>query len=197
LVQRGVLGPEAAVVANDNTGNVKKTKRQHIVGELVNTERTYVQHLELLHEFKNLVEQRGVISGDAIHEIFHNLNTLLDLQRRFLIRVEQTNIQPESEQNWGALFTLYRDAFKVYEPYIANQKKCEQAVVREFSKLRGLQCPPRLQQFTENSTLLSAFLLKPFQRLSKYPLLLKVYLSFHRCTHLSLSNTYLGTSRQG
>ncbi|KAF2675104.1 hypothetical protein BT63DRAFT_431073 [Microthyrium microscopicum] len=173
LVSKGVLDPSFGQNEAGDVSGVKKTKRQHIVAELVATERTYVQHLELLHDFKKLVEEKGVISGDAIHDIFFNLNALLDFQRRFLIRVEQTNIVPEEQQNWGSLFVLYKDAFKVYEQYIANQNKCEKVALREFDKLRDIGGPPELHQFTSDSTVLAAFLLKPFQRLSKYPLLLR------------------------
>jgi cell division control protein 24 len=162
--------------ALDNAGGVvtKRTQREHIIDELVKTERTYVQHLELLQEFKKLVEERGVISGDQVHDIFLNLNALLDFQRRFLIRVEQTNAQHPDEQNWGNLFVLYKDAFKVYEPYIANQKKCEQIAMREFDKLKETGGPAEMRQMVESPTLLASFLLKPFQRLTKYPLLLQV-----------------------
>ncbi|USP81603.1 hypothetical protein yc1106_08877 [Curvularia clavata] len=151
----------------------KRTQREHIIDELVKTERTYVQHLELLQEFKKLVEEKGVISGDLVHDIFLNLNALLDFQRRFLIRVEQTNAQPAEEQNWGNLFVLYKDAFKVYEPYIANQRKCEATAMREFDKLKETGGPPEMRQMVESPTLLASFLLKPFQRLTKYPLLLQ------------------------
>jgi cell division control protein 24 len=175
LVSEGVLAPEQAPgKAVDPPSGVKKTKRQHIIDELVATERTYVKHLEMLQAFQKAVEEKGLVSGDARHDIFHNLNALLDFQRRFLIRVEQTNLQREEEQNWGSLFTLYKDAFLVYEPYISNQKKCEEAAMREFDKLKLIEGSSELRQFVENPTVLSAFLLKPFQRLSKYPLLLKV-----------------------
>ena len=174
-MKEGILKQDAPDAAEGSSGGLtKRTQRQHIIGELVTTERTYVQHLELLQNFKTVVEARGIISGDAIHDIFLNLNALLDFQRRFLIRVEQTNRLKEEDQNWGNLFVLYRDAFKVYEPYIANQKKCEEVAMREFNKLKEMDGPPELQQFVENPTVLSAFLLKPFQRLSKYPLLLRV-----------------------
>lgn len=159
---------------SDTTTTTKRTQRQHIIDELVKTERTYVQHLELLQEFKKLVEERGIVTGDAVHAIFLNLNALLDFQRRFLIRVEQTNAQPESEQNWGRLFVLYKEAFKVYEPYIANQKKCEETAMAEFEKLKETGGPAELRQMVESPTNLTSFLLKPFQRLAKYPLLLKV-----------------------
>lgn len=152
----------------------KLTQRQYIVDELVKTERTYVQHLELLQEFKKLVEQKSVISGDAIYDIFLNLDTLLDFQRRFLIKVEQTKALPEEKQNWGQLFKFYADPFRVYEPYIANQKRCEETATREFDKLREAGGSTDCRQIVESSTVLASFLLKPFQRLSKYPLLLRV-----------------------
>lgn len=174
LVAQGII-EDVRPTATDFTNadrSLKRTQRQHIVAELVTTERTYVQHLELLQAFKNLVEERGIIPGDAIHDIFLNLNSLLDFQRRFLIRMEQTNAMPEEEQNWGRPFQSYADAFKVYEPYIANQKKCERIVVEQFSKLKDAGGSIEMRQIVESSTSLYGFLMKPFQRLSKYPLLL-------------------------
>ncbi|EMD68108.1 hypothetical protein COCSADRAFT_167374 [Bipolaris sorokiniana ND90Pr] len=174
LVAQGKISGVTAESGEDADGVVtKRTQREHIIDELVKTERTYVQHLELLQEFKKLVEEKGVISGDLVHDIFLNLNALLDFQRRFLIRVEQTNAQPAEEQNWGNLFVLYKDAFKVYEPYIANQRKCEATAMREFDKLKETGGPSEMRQMVESPTLLASFLLKPFQRLTKYPLLLQ------------------------
>lgn len=175
LVQEGILDPKLLESSSSEAlfGTTKRTHRQHVIHELVQTERTYVQHLEMLQEFKKAVEEQGVIPGDAVHDIFLNLNSLLDFQRRFLIRVEQTNDKPEDEQNWGALFVLYKDAFKVYEPYIANQKKCEEIAMLNFSQLRTVKCSPELRSMVDSQTVLTSFLLKPFQRLSKYPLLLR------------------------
>ncbi|UPX15446.1 Guanine nucleotide exchange factor for Cdc42p, variant 2 [Ascochyta rabiei] len=174
LVRMGKIDPAAVDISDSAsvTSSIKRSQREYIIDELVKTERTYVQHLELLQEFKKLVEEKGIISGDQVHDIFLNLNALLDFQRRFLIRVEQTNALPASEQNWGNLFVLYKDAFKVYEPYIANQKKCEQIAMREFDKLKETGGTPEMRQMVESPTLLTSFLLKPFQRLTKYPLLL-------------------------
>lgn len=184
LAQMGIIKSE--VDASDSASinsTVKRSQREHIIDELVKTERTYVQHLELLQEFKKLVEEKGVLTGDNVHDMFLNLNALLDTQRRFLIRVEQTNAQPPEEQNWGQLFVIYKDAFKVYEPYIANQKRCEELVMREFDKLRETGGSPEMQQMVESPPILTSFLMKPFLRLTKYPLLLKV------CIHPRLWKT--------
>ncbi|KAI9884180.1 MAG: hypothetical protein M1823_004044 [Watsoniomyces obsoletus] len=146
----------------------KKTRRDYIIGELVDTERKYVQHLESLQQFKVAVEEKGEVPGDKVHAIFLNLNALLDFQRRFLIRIETLNSLPEAQQNWGQLFTQSQDSFRVYEPYIANQQHGEEQAMLEFDKLHNVG-----HQIAADRATLSGFLTKPFQRLSKYPLLLK------------------------
>ena len=146
----------------------KRTRRDYIVGELVDTERKYVQHLESLQQFKVAVEEKGEVPGDKVHTIFLNLNALLDFQRRFLIRIETVNSLPEKQQNWGQLFTQSQDSFRVYEPYIANQQHGEEQAMLEFDKLQNVG-----HQIAADRATLSGFLTKPFQRLSKYPLLLK------------------------
>ena len=147
----------------------KRTHRDHVIAELVSTERKYVQDLESLQQFKSLVQEKGVISGDVIHNIFLNLDSLLDFQRRFLIRIETVNSMPPALQNWGLLFVQNQEAFQVYQPFIANQKRCEETAMREFDRLATVG-----SGVTHDRTTLSAFLLKPFQRLTKYPMFLKV-----------------------
>ncbi|KAI9838294.1 MAG: hypothetical protein M1819_005562 [Sarea resinae] len=171
-----ILGEDVSAESDNKAVGGEAKERTHmdwVVDELVTTERTYVQHLEVLQQFKKQVEEGGVTTGDAIHDIFLNLNALLDFQRRFLIRVETMNALPKEQQNWGRLFTMYQDSFQVYEPYIANQKRCEETAMREFDKLRDAGGPPELRQIVDSPTVLTGFLLKPFQRLAKYPLLLK------------------------
>lgn len=177
LSQRGQLYEQESKSNDPEDGlkSEKYTQRQHIVGELVTTERDYVQHLESLQQFKKQVEEIGAIPGDAIHDIFLNLNALLDFQRRFLIRIEKQNSLPEAQQNWGRIFTLWNEPFRgVYEPFIANQQRCNETVIREWDKLRSSAQSELYQQMVENERVLLSFLLKPFQRLSKYPLLLDV-----------------------
>lgn len=154
------------------------TRRQYILRELVETERQYVHHLLNLQSLKKELEEIGALKGDAIHNIFLNLNNLLDFAQRFLIRIEQQNELPEEAQNWGRLFVHYREPFKQYEPFIANQRRCEITCQREWDKMVSNIRSPLMGQMLANPTILNGFLLKPFQRLTKYPLLLKV------CVHI-------------
>ncbi|KAK5239324.1 Guanine nucleotide exchange factor for Cdc42p, partial [Exophiala xenobiotica] len=88
------------------------TRRQHILKELVETERQYVHHLQNLQALKKELEDVGALTGDAIHNIFLNLNNLLDFAQRFLIRIEQQNETADEQQNWGRLFVHYKDPFR-------------------------------------------------------------------------------------
>ncbi|KAI1506384.1 hypothetical protein F5X99DRAFT_1269 [Biscogniauxia marginata] len=144
------------------------TYRDHIIRELVDTERKYVQDLENLHDLKKTLEKKGVIPGDTVHQIFLNINAILDFQRRFLIRVETTNSMPQTAQQWGAPFVAYEDAFNIYQPFIANQRKAAQIANQVFDKIQQAEHPVSCDFNT-----LDGFLLKPMQRLVKYPLLLK------------------------
>lgn len=168
--QRGLLlqvqpYPEDNVLTEPGS---QMTYRDHIIKEMVDTERKYVQDLENLHDLKKALEQRGIIPGDIVHQIFLNINSILDFQRRFLIRVETTNSMAQAAQQWGAPFAAYEEAFNIYQPFIANQRKAAQVANQVFDKILQIQHPVACDFNT-----LDGFLLKPMQRLVKYPLLLK------------------------
>ncbi|KAL8765877.1 MAG: hypothetical protein Q9209_007178 [Squamulea sp. 1 TL-2023] len=176
LDEKGLLLPSDPRFHDDDEapGHGSKTQIQHVVKEIVDSERTYVQHLELLQQAKNELDAGGTVPGDSIHDIFLNLNALLDFQRRFLIRIEQQNSLPESQQNWGQLFIQYKESFRVYEPFIANQKRCNETVIREWDKISASPHSSNINDLFKDLACFSSFVIKPFQRLSKYPLLLKV-----------------------
>ncbi|KAK4161685.1 putative guanine nucleotide exchange factor for Rho/Rac/Cdc42-like GTPase [Cladorrhinum sp. PSN259] len=142
--------------------------RDYVVREMVDTERKYVQDLENLQDLKKTLEERGIIPGDVVHDIFLNINAILDCQRKFLIRVETTNSQPAARQEWGSPFVAYEETFKMcYQPFIANQNKAGRLAAQVFDKIQQAGHAVACDLNT-----LDGFLLKPMQRLVKYPLLL-------------------------
>lgn len=160
-------GSVADISAVEGTG-AKMSYRDHIIKEMVDTERKYVQDLENLHDLKKAVEQQGDIPGDIVHHIFLNINSILDFQRRFLIKIETTNSMPAEVQHWGTPFATYEEGFAIYQPFIANQRKAAQVAQQVFDSIKVIQHPVACDFNT-----LDGFLLKPMQRLVKYPLLLK------------------------
>ncbi|KAG7130786.1 Rho guanine nucleotide exchange factor scd1 like protein [Verticillium longisporum] len=75
---------------------------------------------------------------------------------------------PQSSQHWGAPFVVYEEAFDIYRPFIANQRKAAQVANQVFEQIKTAAHPVAVDFNT-----LDGFLLKPMQRLVKYPLLLK------------------------
>jgi cell division control protein 24 len=129
----------------------------------------------MLQLLKKQLEETGRLTGDSIYSIFLNLNNILDFGRRFLIRIEQHDQLPEDKQNWGQLFTHYQGAFSVYEPFIANNSRCTSTVELEWDKISMIADHSRdLQQMVASVATLSGFLLKPFQRMTRYPMMLSV-----------------------
>lgn len=157
-----------AAAAAGATGKQQMSYRDYIVKELVETERKYVQDLENLFDLKRTLEQKSTVSGDITHQVFMNLNAILEFQRRFLIRVETTNSMSPARQEWGSLFVAFEENFQIYLPFIANQRKAAQVAQSVFDKIRSAEHPVAVDFNT-----LDGFLLKPMQRLVKYPLLLK------------------------
>ncbi|KAI1439019.1 Rho guanyl nucleotide exchange factor [Xylaria sp. CBS 124048] len=144
------------------------TYRDHIIRELVDTERKYVQDLENLHDLKKALLEKGVLPGDVAYQIFLNIHGILDFQRKFLIRIETTNSMPPLAQQWGIPFVMNEEGFEIYQPFIANQRKAAQTANQVFDKIQLAEHPVACDFNT-----LDGFLLKPMQRLVKYPLLLK------------------------
>ncbi|KAK2732348.1 hypothetical protein FQN57_002934 [Myotisia sp. PD_48] len=151
---------------------VKLTQREHILKEMLETERDYVHHLQNLQSLKKELEETGALTGDSSHQIFLNLNNLLDFAQRFLIRMEQHNALPEEDQNWGELFLNHQEGFRQYEPFIANQFRCDDVCQKEWDKINSAPRSLDLQQMVAQQSTLNGFFVKPFQRLTKYPLML-------------------------
>ena len=84
--------------------------RSRVIQELVETERKFVQDLEILQDFMTAVQANEALTPDLIHGVFLNLNSLVDFQRRFLIRVETVYAQPPDQQRWGQVMLSHVSA---------------------------------------------------------------------------------------
>ncbi|BFZ60638.1 Guanine nucleotide exchange factor for Cdc42p [Saitoella coloradoensis] len=144
-----------------------KDNRDKVVLELLETERKYVQDLELLQHYMRELQAQEIVSADTIHMLFANLNTLVDFQRRFLIGVEGNAAKPPDQQRFGALFLTMEEGFSVYEPFCSNYTYANELAIEETPKLM------KLSHLVEPSYELPSLLIKPIQRICKYPLLLK------------------------
>ncbi|EPS41945.1 hypothetical protein H072_4086 [Dactylellina haptotyla CBS 200.50] len=108
--RRGVL--DTTGIASEVTDKSKMDKRELAVYEFLETERKYVQDLEALQDYKNKLQDAGIVSNDTIHKLFLNLNNLLD-----------------------------EELFNVYEPFCAKFKSAHDLSIQEAPKLKKLNHP--------------------------------------------------------
>lgn len=113
-----------------------------------------------------------VIPADTSHLLFSNLNALVDFQRRFLIGIETTCAQPAESQRIGLVFSNLEDSFSVYEPFCSNYTYAAELAIEETSRLK------KLEHLVEPTYELPSLLIKPIQRICKYPLLLRELIKY-------------------
>ncbi|GAA5943187.1 hypothetical protein JCM3775_007620 [Rhodotorula graminis] len=141
-------------------------ERSLVVREILDSERKYMQDLEVLQDYQRQLQLHDVLTQDQIHSLFINLNKLADFQRRFLIGVEgNASLAPE-QQRFGNLFLQMEENFACYEPYCANLTNAQDLAIAENAALS------RLSHVLDPVSELAPLLIKPVQRICKYPLLI-------------------------
>jgi cell division control protein 24 len=145
-------------------------KSSRIIHELVDTEQKYALDLENLLDLKKALEESGVVTGDVLNAILPNMRLILEFQSRFLVRMEEMYSMPQEKQRWGSLFVGHKDAFvAAYQPFFAKQRERGRLALELFGKIHSVQHP-----VAHDYNTLDGFLIKPMQRLSKYPMFLRV-----------------------
>jgi RhoGEF domain/PH domain len=171
--------------AADAMSSDEREKQQRlrvaVLQELIETEKDYLVDMEtLVSVFVFPMKAMGLVSPDDLQVIFSNVEDVLPIHQKFAETLEerfseaQRGGEPHSVKI-GDIFTRFTHYFKLYSIYTENQPdqlaklgEC-QSTIKDFdrflqvahgdSRCRGLQ--------------LNAFLIKPVQRLCKYPLLLR------------------------
>jgi cell division control protein 24 len=139
----------------------------NILRELIETERKYVNDLETLMTYKTQLLEQNIINSEDLYMLFPNLDNILDYQRRVLISLEVNGLADPKYQRIGSIFIHAQSFFKLYEPWSIGQKAAIDFISSSPLKQKNSSL------IIENDFELQSFLLKPVQRLCKYPLLLK------------------------
>ncbi|XP_069169472.1 protein still life, isoform SIF type 1 isoform X6 [Procambarus clarkii] len=158
-----------------------------VILELVDTEKTYVKHLNnLLENYLEPLKSASFLSSAEVNALFGNIREIVAFQRLFLQALQEaldmepgfpTFDQPYEFKNVlfsiGSAFLYYASQFKLYSSFCASHSKAQKVLhpsegnqeLKEFLSSRN----PRQQ----HSATLESYLIKPIQRILKYPLLLQ------------------------
>ncbi|XP_037299259.1 protein still life, isoforms C/SIF type 2 isoform X2 [Manduca sexta] len=162
-------------------------KLRKVLLELVDTERAYVKHLtNLLENYLEPLKKETFLSNAETNTLFGNIQEIVAFQRQFLQNLEESL---EAEPNFhhfefsnqfknvlfavGNAFLYYVNHFKLYSSFCASHSKAQKVLhpnegnqaLQEFLAARN----PKQQ----HSSTLESYLIKPIQRILKYPLLLQ------------------------
>ncbi|XP_017756918.1 PREDICTED: protein still life, isoform SIF type 1 isoform X2 [Eufriesea mexicana] len=162
-------------------------KLKKVILELIETERTYVKNLNnLLENYLEPLKRETFLSNAEINALFGNIQEIVTFQRQFLQNLDHA-IEMETDFNnfdhpsqfkgvlfsIGSAFLYYVNHFKLYSSFCASHSKAQKVLhpnegnqaLQEFLQARN----PRQQ----HSSTLESYLIKPIQRILKYPLLLQ------------------------
>ncbi|XP_023330642.1 triple functional domain protein isoform X4 [Eurytemora carolleeae] len=151
-------------------------RKEFIMAELLETERSYVKDLELaVNSF--LIPMRTGVGGEVPASlrgkeaaIFGNLEDICSFHRgTFLKELEKYEMMPEDV---GHCFVTWASNFSVYVRYCTNKPKSTELLVQH-----GVPYFEHLQHLAKLEQPIAAYLIKPVQRITKYQLLLKDLLS--------------------
>ncbi|KAJ3410063.1 cytochrome c oxidase subunit 1 [Chytriomyces hyalinus] len=171
------VAPSESAVPVPETPEVleaKQKKRMNIIVELIGTERDYVRDLKIIIE--NFMKPMSNSKFDKnVDSLFSNVDELLSINSEFLRRFEAKQRASPEFTGVGEIFLELGESFAKYSLYCGNHSAA-------LTKLQNLMQTNRafrlfLEDICKNPVTrqldLGGFLIKPVQRICKYPLLLK------------------------
>ncbi|XP_039890053.1 kalirin isoform X3 [Simochromis diagramma] len=150
-------------------------KKEFIMAELLQTEKTYVRDLQecletYLWEMTNGVEEIPPGIANKEHIIFGNMQEIYDFHSNIFLK-ELVNYE-QLPEDVGHCFVTWADKFHIYVDYCKNKPDSSQLILEHAGTFFD-----EIQQRRGLANSISSYLIKPVQRITKYQLLLKELLS--------------------
>ncbi|XP_011483491.1 pleckstrin homology domain-containing family G member 4B isoform X2 [Oryzias latipes] len=155
--------------SSDGEGKKQSSKVQHIMDEMISTEREYVRSLSYIIEHYFPEMERLDLPQDLRGKrsiIFGNVEKLWDFHSQYFSK--ELEASAHSPLSISSCFLRHEDQFGMYALYSKNKPQSDALLSshgNEFFKNKQLELGDKMD--------LASYLLKPIQRMSKYALLLK------------------------
>ncbi|XP_018320599.1 rho guanine nucleotide exchange factor 17 [Agrilus planipennis] len=181
LLEQLLRGSSEQLAANDVNLQRNKDTRTHVVVELYDTERSYVESLQILvtkylEPLKN-PENAILLDASLVDEIFYQIPTILSHHQKFLEELKGRLEQWDLKQKVGDIFLEIFSRTSVIESYTNYVNNWKRA--RDIIK-NAQQTKPAFARFLETTArehkgklALDSLLIKPIQKFPKYELLLQ------------------------
>eukprot|EP01103_Thecamoeba_quadrilineata_P016419 TRINITY_DN5487_c0_g1_i1.p1 TRINITY_DN5487_c0_g1~~TRINITY_DN5487_c0_g1_i1.p1 ORF type:complete len:941 (-),score=207.79 TRINITY_DN5487_c0_g1_i1:323-3145(-) len=148
-------------------------RRMEVIKEIIQSENDYIKDLRVIVEVF-VTPLKAKLPKQVITAMFSNIQIILNINGELLKLLKPEFTRPLEEQSFGIVFLRFADYLKAYTQYSSDQDLAIQTLRKQRANpdiarfLDECQRDPRCN----NGTLLS-FLIKPIQRICKYPLLLQ------------------------
>ncbi|GFR28534.1 dynamin-binding protein [Trichonephila clavata] len=161
-----------------------KEQRECIITELLQTERDYLSDLKLLQEIFLTNPNEAKDKGINIPLLFGNLDEVIDVASRLLKRLQKVS---RDTQLIGECFVGLSDEMKeIYGHYCRNHDEVNSVIDKidpQSAAGQYLQHKVEILKRQTNCFDLPSMLIKPVQRILKYPLLLNELLKVTEDSH--------------
>ncbi|XP_028277732.1 T-lymphoma invasion and metastasis-inducing protein 1 isoform X3 [Parambassis ranga] len=177
--------PSAGAATQRQLSHADKLRK--VISELVETEKTYVKDLScLIERYLTPLQKESFLTQDELDILFGNLGEMVEFQVEFLRTLEDgIRLVPDLDRlerveqfkkvlfSLGGSFLYYADRFKIYSAFCASHTKVPKVLTKaktdpDFKAFLAERNPRQ-----QHSSTLESYLIKPIQRVLKYPLLLK------------------------
>ncbi|KAJ2398550.1 hypothetical protein GGI23_003181, partial [Coemansia sp. RSA 2559] len=164
----------------NSTINEKEVKRQEVIFEIIHTEADYVKDLRIIVDILlTPMHNLKIVPASQIDLIFGNIREILELHES----INHAFMERQRQQYpvlWDISDVLqpFVQHFRVYAKYICNQDNALNLVeeLRRTSNNFAVFWKERQKRPECRNLPMESFLTLPFQRLLKYPLLLRTLL---------------------
>eukprot|EP01135_Chromosphaera_perkinsii_P000256 Nk52_evm25s62 gene=Nk52_evmTU25s62 len=172
--------------------STKCTKRQDVVKELISSEAAYIEDLKIIISVFLTPLKKMLLSVEECGEIFGNIETILMLNTTLYDKISTCAILGEGRMDYvsdaGPIAKHFIDIFPkfmIYCDYCRAQIKVKKELDKYSERpgfasfVKECEAHPSCRRLS-----LSDFLVKPVQRLTKYPLLLHSILKYTPRSHI-------------
>eukprot|EP00727_Mastigamoeba_balamuthi_P000291 m51a1_g10259 putative domain containing protein (239) ;mRNA; r:240-1857 len=165
-------------------------RRRFIVDEILSTEEDYVRDLDVLEDvWRAGLAREGLLSAQEQRIVFGSIPQIRFLATELAMALREDQLRPDDAQRIGDTFAKKVPFFRLYIEYCYNRRAAAEIVGRLGSNPRyaafkeQARGDPRTKQLE-----LNGFLIKPTQRIAKYPLFLKDLLKYTDPSHGDYKN---------